>query len=177
MFLLIAAVALAGKSLDACEATFSHSSSESDGIEGRRPGNTGRAAILASASISTFKGHDATPQDRHGRFCCSFCPYSASKKALLTEHLRVHTGEKPFKCSLCPARFAQRGNCSRHMASHTGDRKRFKCPMCSYMGRDRGHVVVHMRKHTGEKPYQCSQCDYASSRISMLKRHTDKMHK
>lgn len=32
---------------------------------------------------------------------CTFCPKYFDCASKLAQHLRVHTGEKPFKCHLC----------------------------------------------------------------------------
>ncbi|XP_035211870.1 oocyte zinc finger protein XlCOF20-like [Stegodyphus dumicola] len=35
------------------------------------------------------------------RFVCHFCPKGFNHKTHLKNHIRVHTGEKPFKCEIC----------------------------------------------------------------------------
>lgn len=85
--------------------------------------------------------------NRYKRHRCPYCPYISSFTTNLLNHIRTHTGEKPYSCPYCPLRFAQKGS-----------------------------VRSHILTHTGEKPFACSHCDYRSSRKTTLKAHIVSHH-
>ncbi|XP_068082038.1 zinc finger protein 341-like [Anabrus simplex] len=49
---------------------------------------------------------------------CNFCDKSFAKNFNLQQHLRCHTGEKPFQCVICGRAFAQKSNAKKHMGTH-----------------------------------------------------------
>ena len=50
-------------------------------------------------------------------WCCSYpkCGYITDRESWLRQHVRTHTGEKPFACPYCSFRSAQKGNVTVHV--------------------------------------------------------------
>ena len=48
------------------------------------------------------------------KFQCSYCEKKMKTKQKLTEHERLHTGEKPFPCPMCSAAFASKSSLNQH---------------------------------------------------------------
>ncbi|XP_050396148.1 zinc finger protein 341 [Patella vulgata] len=49
---------------------------------------------------------------------CQYCQKLFAKNFDLQQHIRAHTGVKPFQCIVCGRAFAQKSNVKKHMATH-----------------------------------------------------------
>ncbi|XP_006897306.1 PREDICTED: zinc finger protein 236 [Elephantulus edwardii] len=90
--------------------------------------------------------------------CCTYCPKSFKKPSDLVRHVRIHTGEKPYKCEECGKSFTVKSTLDCHVKTHTGQ-KLFSCHVCSNAFSTKGSLKVHMRLHTGAKPFKCPHCE------------------
>ncbi len=78
---------------------------------------------------------------------------------------------KSHACKECGAAFANSGHFKDHVRTHTGERP-YVCSVCTADFTQTGHLTKHMRTHTGERPYVCEICGAGFTQSSNLKRHS-----
>ena len=127
---------------------------------------------LKSEKSDTLSHHGhtnaVTTQYRHK---CDVCEKKFARKRDLENHIRVHTGDKPFMCEWCGKTCSQLANLQKHERIHTGV-KPYSCPVCLKPFSDLSSLTRHKQIiHEKLRPHICKICKKTFTLNSHLRKH------
>ncbi|XP_068032252.1 zinc finger protein 131 isoform X2 [Anomalospiza imberbis] len=127
----------------------------------------------------------ASKKQRPGKkiHVCQYCDKQFDHFGHFKEHLRKHTGEKPFECPNCHERFARNSTLKGHLTAcqsgagaKKGRKKLYECQVCNSVFNSWDQFKDHLVIHTGDKPNHCTLCDLWFMQGSELRRHLKERH-
>ncbi|XP_076437796.1 uncharacterized protein LOC143276982 isoform X2 [Babylonia areolata] len=125
--------------------------------------------LLTSNTSSLHHPHHHHPYTNSNN-SCQYCGRGFSKKEYLRRHIRIHTGERPYRCVVCQLSFRRSHHLRRHELMHT-DIRPFSCQACDKAFKQKQHLERHLASHTDLRAFPCSLCDKAFKQKQHLDRH------
>ncbi|KAG8446570.1 hypothetical protein GDO86_014138 [Hymenochirus boettgeri] len=109
---------------------------------------------------------------------CPVCSRIYNMQKRLTQHMKIHSTEKPHMCDKCGKAFKKRYTFKMHLLTHLQcvGKSRYKCEFCEFICGDRKQLLNHQFTHMNDKPFKCNQCKYHTYRQDFLLSHMATKH-
>ncbi|XP_071055888.1 gastrula zinc finger protein XlCGF26.1-like [Onthophagus taurus] len=86
-------------------------------------------------TLYSLNCHMCTHEEVKLKHQCTYCPRTFHGKVELENHLRIHTGERPFKCPICSKAFRLKSTMKTHYERHACENdkgiRRYTCSNCN----------------------------------------------
>ncbi|CAM6125277.1 unnamed protein product [Calypogeia fissa] len=158
---------------------------DSEQISGSESSEEEEASDGEDLSDSADEGEE---KEGKKEYVCKKCGISVKKPALLIQHMRSHSDQKPFVCPErdCGCAYKRKDHLNRHMKKHQGVLYFCPQPGCDEKFTVNSNLQRHLKHHderkhsksVGEKIHVCSwpDCGMAFKYPSLLQTHKGRVH-
>ncbi|KAF4518403.1 hypothetical protein B566_EDAN017800 [Ephemera danica] len=106
---------------------------------------------------------------------CNEC-HKLLKPSSYRQHLKTHTGVKPFGCEVCDAKFTRKGDVERHIRIVHNKQKPFGCHRCPRSFGDKKNLRWHLMNHDKKLFYVCETCGFKFGKREYYENHVRFIH-
>lgn len=106
---------------------------------------------------------------------CEEC-HKLLKPSSYRQHVRTHTGVKPFGCDMCDAKFTRKGDVERHVRIVHNKQKPYKCSKCHRCFGDKKNLRWHLMNHDKRLFYACEVCGFKFGKREYWENHVRIIH-
>ncbi|XP_055386498.1 histone-lysine N-methyltransferase PRDM9-like isoform X2 [Condylostylus longicornis] len=113
-------------------------------------------------------------------YSCKYCGQDFLHKSHFEQHIRKHTGERPFACTSCNKSFISIYNLNVHNSRYHQDIRPYICRVddCNAGFKSWISRLKHERSHNrAEKlPFKCKECENKFANAGEMTRHVKSIH-
>lgn len=111
--------------------------------------------LLENAPHANTVQHSSSSQQK--THVCDICQRGFKRREHLYQHMKLHTGFRPYICEHCNKSFMRKEHVIRHSTLHSGQ-KNFTCNICDKSFSRNDNLLKHKKTHEKQASYVCEIC-------------------